>query len=208
MKMSYDRNPQPVFHRLEFEFAPTSDVEFDSEVAGVIAERIAQRDGGRYNHSHASSFQRVYVGIEGMSSTLEAEDERGYSKNLLLPKEVFADPNPIFARGFQRALDEREHDNRMNIPTTIGMFAIVSAIPGATTAAAMSENGLTSDEALLACGIGAGINIFAIGGYHQFRNIYRRVITDAKNTRINEAHIKRAEKLARKLELPPVVSYK
>ncbi len=198
----------PVFYNLEFEFAQTPGVEFDVEVAQEIAERVAQRDGGRYNHSHASSFQRMHVGIEDISEPLETEDEYGYDKNLLLPSSVVDDPNPIFAREVQGALDEREHANRMNIPGTIGMFAVVSAVPGGMAAVMYSEKGLTSEEVLASAGIGVGFTLLAIHGHHAIRNAYRRIVTGENYGRLHKAHLERAVKLARKLELPPVISAK
>lgn len=195
----------PVFDSLEFDFALTAGVEFDVEVAKELAEQLAQRDGGRYNHSHANRFQRVHVGLEGLSEPLPDEDELGYSTNLLLPAHATEDPNPVFARHFQQALDERENSNRMNIPATIGVFALTAAIPGGASAAILAEKGLTTKEALISAGLGVGFNVVAVGGFHSVRNIYRRIVTDEGNSRLRQIRVDRAADFAQKLDLPPVI---
>lgn len=199
------RKPEiPVFHGLEFEFGQAQGIEFDVEVAQELAERVAQADGGIRNHNHASSFQRVYVEIEGISEPIEVDEERRYGRKIVLPSNVLVDPNPTFARQFQGALDEREHSNRMNIPASIGMFTLMSAIPSGLMAIAFSEKGLTSEEALASVGIGVAISA-TLFGYPAVQNLYRRIVTDEDNRRIHQAHLNRASRLAAKLELPPVV---
>lgn len=198
-----ERNPsQPVFDDLEFEFALTPGVKFNAEVAQELAEQVAQHDGGRRNHSHASSFGKVRVGIEGLSEDLADEDRD--TKNLLLPADALSyDPNTVFARQFQNALDEREHSNRMSIKGEIGLFAMLSAIPAGFSALVLSYDGLTAKEALASAGIGLTFGAL-LSGYQGSRNIYRRVVTDQGNRRIHETRLERAGRLAGNLALPSV----
>jgi hypothetical protein len=198
---------QPIFPNLNFSFAGTPGIVFDPEVALELAEAVAQRDGGRSNH--AGSLVRANVAIAGLSTPRRIDEDAPYTADIILPRDTLSsvyDPNAVFAREFQRALDAREHSRRTNIPLTIVGFAIISTLPGGGAAAVMSEKGLATDEALLAVGIGLGSAALALGGRHFMHNIYRQVATNEAYPNVHKIHLDRAARLAEKLELPPVLS--